>query len=119
MLFEISARWRSGLRVPRVAACVILGLFLSGFAQTGAAVKYYYDGPRFQTLSPFMRCVYEPCRNYTNAMRVSGTLSSARPLEPQKSYDIRDLKSLGIEISFSDGINTYSSDDPNVYFVVF
>jgi hypothetical protein len=92
---------------------VILGLATA--AQ--ATAIYTFTGPNFypaDTHDFTSPCAIGPCANYTSAMRVTGSFTTYSPL-PANLPTGTNISALVIEFNFSDGINTYSSDDPNVW----
>jgi hypothetical protein len=71
--------------------------------------QLYGASPKFDYTS----CAIGPCADYESAMKVTGFFTTATPLPanlPGGSLILPFVTSF----SFSDGVNTYSSGDPNV-----
>lgn len=88
--------------------CLLTGL-LSG--SVGAAT-YTYTGGLYPAVANFTPpCSAGPCADYSTSMRVTGWFTTAVPLATNLAS--QDVTSLVTSYSFSDGINTIASSDPN------
>ena len=77
------------------------------------AATYSYTGTNYTTFTfRTPPCGTGSCADYTAAMRVQGTFTTAAPLAPNMGF--QDLTPLVTAFSFSDGIQTFSSGDPLV-----
>lgn len=85
------------------------------FAAIGAAQAATYTaattGP-YTVKTDFTVCSGGPCQNYTLAMTPSGSFTTATPLAANLSN--ANIAAQITSFSFSDGINTFASTDPNV-----
>jgi hypothetical protein len=77
------------------------------------ATTYTYTAPPFTGYTPFYPpCVTGPCANVPTGAMLSGWFTTASPLvNVPKNWEI---SSSVTSFYFTDGINTYSSTDPNV-----
>lgn len=74
------------------------------------AATYTYTGSPFTQSKPFYACASGPCANFPAGAMVNGWFTTAAPLEAGlPTTDIWNVTGY----SFTDGINTYSSADPN------
>lgn len=95
--------------MSRLLMAVVLAL--SGLA--AHAATYSYTGPNYTTFTVRIPpCGTGSCADYTVAMRVQGTFTTAAPLPPNLGF--QDLTPLVTAFSFSDGVQTFSSGDPLV-----
>ena len=83
------------------------------------AATYSYTGGPYSGVIPFTApCGTGPCANYLNTMNVAGSFTTAIALAPNLINANVTAASV-TSFSFSDGLNTYVSTDPNarLYFV--
>ena len=79
----------------------------------GQAKAYIYTGPVWESFDNFKEpCAAGPCANYPMGSRATGRFTTAAPLASNLT-PVNILPQV-ISFSFSDGLNTYSSIDPNV-----
>lgn len=92
----------------------ILGtLAVFAFATLAEATTYSYTGPVLSVLTNFPGpCGAPPCTNYTGTSHVTGSLTTAAPLAANLPAGT-NISGLVTSFSFADGLNTYSSSDPN------
>lgn len=94
------------------AAAAIFGL-----ATVAQAAAYLYSGPVYDQFidfgSPCTTDPNPPCTNYTVGMRISGSFATEVQLPANLPADT-NISALVTSFNFTDGINTYSSSDPNV-----
>ena len=88
---------------------------LTAFASLAHAASYTYVGQPYSTEIAFLKtytapCTAGACANYTPDMRVTGALTTANPLPSNRTN--MDITALITGYSFSDGIHTYASTDP-------
>ena len=82
------------------------------------ATTYSYQGPPYTSKIDYTSpCVTGPCANYALGQRITGQFTTAAPLPP-------NLVGLDVHASvtsylFTDGVNNYSSSDPNTRFSIF
>ena len=89
------------------AALLLLG------AAAAQAATYSFTGPAFTTFTSFTApCAAAPCANFTAAMRVQGTFTTAAPLAANLTN--QSILALVTGFSFSDGLTTYAHTDPLV-----
>jgi hypothetical protein len=74
------------------------------------AATYTYTGTAYTSVSNYSSCSSGPCANFTTAMVPSGSFTTASPLAVSSTI----ANVTPTSFSFSDGINTYASTDPNV-----
>ena len=86
--------------------CLLVGALLVS-ASGLCATTYTYSGPAFTNVA-------QP--PFTATGRVTGSFTVASPLPPLNAADIGNLL---VKYSFTDGINTYSSTDPNARVFLF
>jgi hypothetical protein len=97
-------------RLPVIAG--LLGLFVSSglWAQ---ATTYTYTGPVWTTFGNFTApCGTGPCANYPAGSKLTGQFTTAAPLA--SNLDVGNIFPQVISFSFNDGLDTFSSADPNV-----
>lgn len=97
------------LRLVGIAAVGVLG--------ASASATYTFTGSNYSFTRPFTTCTAGPCANFTTSMRVGGSFTTASPLAPNLS--LQSIASLVVAYSFSDGLSTYTSSDPNARIVGF
>jgi len=114
-----ATRWLSRLAWSRKAGCcAILTLLLAGLALPALATTYTYAGASYTSTNPFIPpCAAGLCANYTTAMRLTGSFTTATPLAADLANV--DIRAQVTAFSFTDGINTYSSSDPNARMILF
>jgi hypothetical protein len=86
------------------------------WAATAHATTYNYTGKPYSTTTVFNftpPCSVGPCADYTGDMRIRGSFSTLTPL-PANLPGSTDISALVTAFSFTDGINSYVSTDPNV-----
>ncbi|BEP96928.1 hypothetical protein GmRootA79_53130 (plasmid) [Acidovorax sp. A79] len=92
-----------------------LTLLAAAFLQAGAwAATYTYTGPAYTApaLHNFTNCLAGNCGAYTTAMGQAGSFSTASPLPNNLSN--QDIMAQVTSFSFTDGLTTYASSDPQV-----
>jgi Bacterial Ig-like domain (group 3)/IPTL-CTERM motif len=103
---------RAACRLFSAGCGAVLVSLLAGFATLASATTYTYTGALYTSATPFTGpCTAAPCTNYTTAMRVTGSFTTAAPLAA--NLNNVNIVALVTSFSFNDGINTYSSSDPN------
>jgi hypothetical protein len=77
------------------------------------AVTYVFTGEAYDTLLNYTSCTTAPslCTNFPPTARVRLTFSTSMPLNPNLAGD--DITALVAAYELTDGINTYSSTDPD------
>jgi hypothetical protein len=77
------------------------------------AVTYVFTGEAYDTLLNYTSCTTAPslCTNFPPTARVRLTFSTSTPLNPNLAGD--DITSLVTAYVLTDGVNTYSSTDPD------
>ena len=92
-------------------AFVALACFVVANAATATA--YVLEAQTYGVIANFTApCGTGPCANYTAAMQPTGVFQTASPLPPNLSF--QNILPLVTAYSFTDGVNTYASNDPNV-----
>ena len=87
-------------------------LLAAGWAQAQETVYTITSIGTYSSVTNFTPpCAFGPCQNYTTAMGVSGWFRTAAPLAPNLSN--AQVHAQVTAYSFNDGLNTYSSGDPN------
>jgi len=82
-------------------------------ASTGQAATFTYTGSPFTNVMPYSGgCPTGVCANFTTSMRVTGSITTSAPLAPNLAN--QDVTAQVTAYSFSDGVNTFASSDPNV-----
>jgi len=82
------------------------------------ATTYSYTGPLYTSTTDFTPpCGTGPCADYALGQRISGQFTTAAPLPPNLVSP--DAHASVTSYSFTDGVNTYSSSDPNTRFSIF
>jgi hypothetical protein len=82
------------------------------------ATTYVYTGPPFTSKTDFTPpCGTGPCGNYALGGRITGQFTTAAPLPPNLASP--DAHALVTSYSFTDGVATYSSSNPNTRFSIF
>lgn len=76
-----------------------------------ASTTYTFAGANYTSTTNFTTCTNGPCASFTTTMHVSGSFTLSTPLAPNLSFysPTGQLTSF----SFSNGITTFSSSDPN------
>lgn len=95
---------------------LLLASVVIAWAATAHATTYNYTGQSYSTAGIFNftpPCGVGPCANYTGDMRIRGSFSTLTPL-PANLPGSTDISALVTAFSFTDGINSYLSTDPNV-----
>jgi hypothetical protein len=91
--------------------CVLLLAF--GLPLHALATTYTFASPNYSFVIPFTPpCTIGTCADYTTSMNVAGSFTTAAPLAANLVN--ADVRPQVTSFSFNDGINTYSSSDPNV-----
>ncbi|KRD22113.1 MULTISPECIES: IPTL-CTERM sorting domain-containing protein [Acidovorax] len=90
------------------------------FVQASAwAATYTYAGPPYSAtnLHNYTNCIpgFGNCGTYTTAMAQAGSFTTAAPLPGNLNFT--DITAQVTSFSFSDGLTTYSSSDPQVTLV--
>lgn len=92
-----------------LALCALL---FASFAASAAAT-YTFTGANYDTTAPFTApCATGNCANFSLSMKTSGTFSGPTRLAP--NLPGVDITAALTSFSFSDGVTTYSSTDPQV-----
>ncbi len=111
-----AARWLA--RAAPTRGAIILGLLFGALASPALATTYTYTGAVYASTVPFPGpCGAGTCTNYTTAMSLTGSFTTAAPLGANLANV--DIAALVTSFSFNDGINTYSSADPNTRILSF
>lgn len=93
-------------------AALAAGMVLS-FVASAQTTRYYADQvSAYQSVADYALCDYGVCANYSTSMGVSGWFETGSPLPA--NLPLSESRSLVTAFSFTDGVNTYSSSDPNV-----
>jgi hypothetical protein len=97
----------------------LAALIVFGCATVAEATVYNFTGVPYSTAVNFVPpCAGGPCANYdVGGDRIVGSLTTSSPLAPNLFG--ANISSLVTSFRFNDGINTYSSDDPNVRRILF
>lgn len=98
----------------RALEVVATGIALSFAIRCDPAVAdtYSISVPPYTHVSNYYApCQEAPCGTYTTAMAISGYFTTDSPLPPDK---LGNISALVTGFAFTDGLNTYRSDDPNV-----
>ena len=102
-----------GRAVGTVMALVMLMALVSG---AEAATTYVFIGAPYSA-GPIVNltppCATGPCANYAPTMRISGWFTTDSPLPPNLP-GVTEISPLVTSFRFTDGINSFSSSDPNV-----
>ena len=77
-----------------------------------AAATYTFSSDNYFSIANFSSCDSGPCANYTASMSLTGSFTLASALPPNFSGGA-DITSQVTAYSFSDGVNTYASTNPN------
>jgi hypothetical protein len=98
----------SGWRVGLVFAAALCGATTTARAET-----YDFTAGPYTVFVDFTEpCATGSCANFTDAMRVSGTLTTAAPFPPNLTEE--PVRSLLTGLRFTDGLNTFDLSDPQV-----
>jgi len=90
----------------------LLGLFLSPSLWAQATV-YSFTGPVYSAFNNFTSpCAIRPCTNYPPGSRATGQFTTRAPLASNQLHVL--VNSQVTSFSFTDGVNSYSSGNPNV-----
>ena len=82
-------------------------------SSTVSAASYVYKGAPYTLVQDFAGpCGEGPCANYVIGEKVTGQFTTAVPLAPNLSN--QNILPSVTSYAFSDGVDTYSSADPNV-----
>ena len=101
-----------GNLLRRVAGTILLG----AFAWPAFATTYTFTSPNYTSTIDFTTpCTAGNCQNYTTAMHVTGSFTTASPLAANLVGV--DVRAQVTSFSFSDGINTFANTDPKVRFI--
>lgn len=92
----------------------LLGLLI---ALPTLAATYTYTGPFFNSFTNHTTCTLGTCTDYSSAMHVTGSFSTATPLAPNLANS--DISAAIASYSFNDGINTIASSNPNARISIF
>ena len=97
----------------RIISARFAALLLTVAWPAWAATTYTYTSSNYINVIPFTSpCSAGTCANYTTSMHLAGSFSTATPLAANLSG--ADVRAQVTSFSFNDGINTYTSSDPNV-----
>lgn len=88
---------------------LLLMIVAAPFAMADAV--YTYTGPVYTVVSTFTACGPRPCANYTGK-RITGFITTRLPVQPNSTTTL--LSGDIVTFSFSDGVFTYASGDPDV-----
>jgi hypothetical protein len=92
---------------------VLAVLAIFGLATVAQATTYSYTGTVLSVVTNFTApCAIAPCANYTGTSNVTGSLTTAAPLAANLPAGT-NISALAASFSFTDGVNTISSSDPN------
>src|SRR5258706_9077400 len=94
-----------------LAIAGLLGLFVSS-GLWGQATTYTYTGQVYTTFQDFSVCSTGPCANYSPGSKVTGQFTTAAPLA--SNLAVGNIFPQVTSFSFSNGLHTLSSPDPNV-----
>ena len=90
----------------------LLGLFVSPSLWAQATV-YSFTGPVYSSFFNFTSpCGTGPCANYPPGSRLTGQFTTAAPLASNLSHVV--VNPQVTSFNFTDGLNSYSSANPNV-----
>jgi len=92
----------------RRLALICAAAFLTS---SGWAATYTFTGSNYTTTTDFTSCTAGACANFTTSMNLSGSFTVAAPLGT--SLVNQNIASQLTSYSFSDGITTFASTDPN------
>lgn len=94
--------------INRLLLIGVLCLFASGLR----AATYAYTGTPYATVTNFTApCGAGSCASFTTSMSATGTFTTGAPIAPNLSNS--DISDQITSYSFSDGLTTYSSVNPN------
>ena len=101
------------LPTPGLALHSVALLLACAIALPASATTYTFTSPSYSFVIPFTPpCTVGTCVNYTTSMNVAGSFTTAAPLAANLLNT--DVRGAITSYSFNDGLNTYSSSDPNV-----
>jgi hypothetical protein len=100
-----------GLRSRAWRRQAALALVLAGMSVPAYSATYVYTGSNYATVVDHTTCTAGTCADYTTSMSVNGSFTTAAALGPNLSA--LEIAPLVNSYSFSDGLNTYTSGDPN------
>src|SRR5256885_1883462 len=103
-------------------AALMAGAALSACPPASAQVTRYYGEMRtaysdFQDRTACPLGSHGSCQDFPRTARLAGWFETAAPLQP--NLDESEIRALVTSYSFSDGLNTYSSSDPDVRAFIF
>jgi hypothetical protein len=75
------------------------------------SATYVYTGSNYATVVDHTTCTAGTCADYSTSMSATGSFTTAAALPPNLSAV--EITPLVTSYSFSDGLNTYTSSDPN------
>ena len=107
-----AAAFAEGGTVGRAIAVLIV----AGWATVAQATTYNYSGLLYSSGSIMNftpPCAVGPCANYTGGMSIRGSFTTSSPLPPNLA-PFTEISSQVTSFRFTDGINVYSSGDPDV-----
>lgn len=85
-------------------------LFFAGWAHAQPTVHTATSAGNYTGKTDYTTCATGPCQNFTLAMGVSGSFTTASPLPANLMG--ASIPGLVTSFNFSDGLTTYSSADP-------
>lgn len=85
-------------------------LFFASWAHAQSTVHTAASTGNYTSKVDYAACATGPCQNFTLAMGVSGSFTTASPLPANLAG--ASIAALVTSFSFSDGLTTYSSADP-------
>jgi hypothetical protein len=101
------------VRPGRLARAGAMGLLLAALAPPARSATYAYTGTLFTSVANNTTCTIGSCASYTSAMRVTGSFDTAAPLPANlPSGPLTNIAPLVTSYSFTDGVNTIASGDP-------
>ena len=104
--------WGETMKQLVLLFATLLGL-LHSHTLWGQARTYIYTGPVWESFDNFKEpCAAGLCANYPIGSRAAGRFTTAAPIV--SNLTPANILPQVISFSFSDGLNTYSSIDPNV-----
>jgi len=76
------------------------------------ATTYTFSAPNYTVVANDTTCTVGTCGSFTTAMTVAGSFTTSSPLAANLAN--HDITSQVTSFTFSNGMNTFSSGDPNV-----
>lgn len=92
-------------------------LFFAGWAHAQPTVHTATSAGNYTSKLDYTTCATGPCQNFTLAMGVSGSFTTASPLAGNLAG--ASIPALVTSFNFSDGLTTYSSADPATRIYIF